>query len=215
MMQPHIPPITWRPSKPQHTEMFRFARWVTTERGVDLGTLTDDDEVAEPLYRRLHAWSVRELVAFWDAVREYFGVLGDDFDTPALTEATMPDATWYPHATLNYAENILERTRASIDQDATAIFTIDEENNTETISWYYLRTRVHGLAEQLRELGVQAGDRVAAVWPNNAEAIIGLLAAATIGAVWTINSPDLASTATLSQLPHHDPKILITTTRDN
>src|SRR5690625_1105247 len=212
MMQPHIPPITWRPSQPQHTEMFQFARWVTTERGVDLDTLTDDDgEVAEQLYRRLHAWSVHELSEFWDAVREYFGVLGDNFDTPALTEATMPDATWYPYATLNYAENILERTRASIDQDATAIFIIDEENNTETISWYYLRTRIHGLAEQLRELGVQAGDRVAAVLPNNAEAIIGLLAAATIGAVWTINSPDLAPTATLSRLRQLDPKILITT----
>ena len=213
MTQPQTPPVTWRPTDPRNTEMFRFAQWVTNQRGVDLGALTDETgNVSEQVYRNLHAWSVAELAQFWDAVREYFGVLGDDFDTPILPNAAMPGATWYPEASVNYAENILERTRDVIDQDATAILMIDEDNETQSLSWYYLRTRVHGLAEQLRELGVQAGDRVAAVLPNNASAIIGLLAAATIGAVWTINSPDLSVTATLARLRQLEPKVLITAT---
>ena len=213
MTHAHTAPITWRPTDPQHTEMFRFAHWLTTQRGIELGPLTDSaDNVTEQLYRTLHAWSIAEVSEFWDAIREYFDILGSDFNTPALTDATMPGATWYPHATVNFAENILERTRELVDQDATAILTIDEDNETESISWYHLRSRVHGLAEQLRELGVQAGDRVAAVLPNIAEAIIGLLAAATIGAVWTINSPELSTTATLARLRQLEPKVLLTTT---
>lgn len=211
MTQSHNPPVTWHPENPQDTELFRFAQWVTEHRDVDLGASTSDDGVAEDLYRRLHAWSITELSDFWDAVREYFGVLGTGFDTAALTDATMPDARWYPNAQLNYAENILERTRSVIDQDTTALLTIDEDDVTESVSWNELRTRVHGLAEQLLELGVKPGERVAAVLPNIAEAIIGLLAAATIGAIWTINSPDLTPTATLARLRQLHPKVLLTT----
>lgn len=205
------PPITWQPSNPQGTEMFRFAQWVS-QRGANIGPLLTDGAVAPGLYRRLHAWSVTEVSEFWGAVRQYFGVLGDGFDTPALTQAVMPGAVWYPNATINYAENILERTRDVVDQDSTALLVIEEDNTTRSISWHELRTRVQGLAEQFRELGVQAGDRVAAVLPNNAAALIGLLAAATIGAVWTINSPDLTPTATLARLRQLEPKVLITTT---
>src|SRR5699024_591178 len=180
-------------------------------RHVPLEPLISGGSVASDLYRRLHAWSISELSAFWDAVREYFGVLGTGFATPALADAAMPGASWYPNAKLNFAENLLERTRDTVDQDSTALLTINEDNSTEALSWEQLRTRVHGLAEQLRELGIQPGDRVAAVLPNIAEAIIGLLAAATIGAVWTINSPDLTPTATLARLHQLEPKVLITT----
>lgn len=205
------PPVTWQPVNPKETEVFRFAQWLVDTRHVPLEPLISGGSVASDLYRRLHAWSISELSAFWDAVREYFGVLGTGFATPALADAAMPGASWYPNAKLNFAENLLERTRDTVDQDSTALLTINEDNSTEALSWEQLRTRVHGLAEQLRELGTQPGDRVAAVLPNIAEAIIGLLAAATIGAVWTINSPDLTPTATLARLRQLEPKVLITT----
>ena len=205
------PPITWHPRNPANTQMFRFAHWLTNTHAVDLGQLLNDDgNIAPGLYRRLHAWSITELPAFWDAVREYFGVLGDGFETDALTDATMPGAVWYPNAQVNFTENVLERTREHVDDDATALVNIDENNVIDTVTWQQLRTRVHGLAEQLRDLGVQPGDRVAAVLPNNAQAIIGLLASATIGAVWTINSPDLTVTATLARLRQLEPTVLIT-----
>lgn len=212
MTQTVTPPITWQPTDPTTTQMFRFAQWLTETRGVDLGPLTANGDAAPGLFRRLHAWSITELSAFWEAVRDYFGVLGDGFDTPALTDASMPGAVWYPNARVNFAENILERTRSIVAADDTALVNIDEANAIDAVTWEQLRTRVHGLAEQLRDLGVAPGDRVAAVLPNNAEAIIGLLASATIGAVWTINSPDLTPTATLARLRQLDPTVLITTT---
>lgn len=199
------PPVTWVPQDPENTEIYGFITWLTEVRGVDLGAENDQ------LYRRLHTWSVTELSAFWDAVREFFGVLGTGFDTEALTDASMPGATWYPNARLNFAENVLERTRDLVDEDEVALLTIDEDNSTQPLTWAQLRLRVHGLAHHLRSLGIQPGDRVAAVLPNIAEAVIGLLAASTIGAVWTINSPDLTPTATLSRLRQLEPTVLITT----
>ncbi|MDN6498415.1 MAG: acetoacetate--CoA ligase [Yaniella sp.] len=211
MMQSKTPAETWRPKNPQDTELFRFATWVAEHRNVDLGTLTTDDGVSGDLYRRIHKWSITQLSDFWDAVRAYFDVIGIGFETAALVDATMPQARWYPNAQLNYAENILERTRDTVNQNGAAVLTIDDDNTVESMSWNQLRTRVHGLAEQLHELGVKPGERVAAVLPNIAEAIIGMLATATIGAIWTINSPDLTPTATLSRLRQLEPKVLITT----
>ena len=211
MMQSKTPAETWRPKNPQDTELFRFAIWAAQHRGADLGDLSDGAGVPDDLYRRIHQWSITELSEFWDAVRTYFDIMGIGFETAALVDATMPQARWYPNAQLNYAENILERTRDTVDQDATAVLTINEDDAMESISWNQLRTRVHGLAEQLLELGVKPGERVAAVLPNIAEAIIGMLATATIGAIWTINSPDLTPTATLSRLRQLEPKVLITT----
>jgi len=212
------PPVTWVPAAPEHTEMYRFAVWIAEQRGVDLGVPGGTSPARDPggdeteqLFRRLHAWSVTETSAFWDAVREYFGVLGSGFDTAALTKSTMPGAIWYPNAQLNFAENVLERTRDLVEDDDVALLTIEEDNSTAPLTWAQLRSRIHGLARHLRELGVQPGDRVAAVLPNIAEAVIGLLATAAIGAVWTINSPDLTPTATLARLRQLNPTVLITT----
>src|SRR5699024_7542413 len=128
MTQSTIPAETWRPKNPQDTELFRFATWVVEHRGADLGPLTTDVGVPDDLYRRIHRWSITELSEFWDAVRAYFNVMGVGFETAALVDATMPQARWYPNAQLNYAENILERTRDLVDQDGTAVLTIDEDN---------------------------------------------------------------------------------------
>src|SRR5699024_12320368 len=114
------------------------------------------------MYRRIHKWSITQLSDFWDAVRAYFDVIGIGFETAALVDATLPQARWYPNAQLNYAENILERTRELVDQDGTAVLTIDEDNAMGSMSWNQLRTRVHGLAGQLLELRVRPGERGAA-----------------------------------------------------
>src|SRR5690625_7029831 len=112
MTQLQIPPITWRPASPQDSEMYRFAQWLVDQRGVELGPLTDaDGQVPADLFRRLQAWSVTELPEFWDAIRHYFDVIGTGFETPPLTDATMPGATRSPHARLHLGANRLPRTR--------------------------------------------------------------------------------------------------------
>ncbi|MDI3329962.1 MAG: acetoacetate--CoA ligase [Micrococcus sp.] len=194
------PVITWTPD-PEHVSVAqRFIDWLAEHRGV-----------AVHGYRELHAWSIEDLNGFWDAVREFFGVIGEGFDGPALAEAAMPGAVWYPGARLNLAENVLRWAEDRQRADQASVVHITEENEVLQISWSGLRDRTAAMAAQLRGLGVGPGDRVAAVLPNVPEAIIGLLAAASIGAVWTINSPDLAVTATLSRLQQLEPVVLIGT----
>jgi len=194
------PPITWAPTVDQQhsSRLWNFMAWVGEHRKISLTT-----------YRETWEWSVDDLSGFWDAVREYFDVIGEDFEGPALAEERMPGAVWYPHSRLNFAENVLRHASNPELADSTAILTIQENDEVTELTWRELESRVSSLAEHLRRLGIVVGDRVAAVLPNVPEAIIGLLATASLGAIWTINSPDLSSAATLERLRQLEPKLLI------
>nr|WP_198415833.1 acetoacetate--CoA ligase [Cryobacterium glaciale] len=195
-----MPPITWTPTvEQQHSSrLWNFMTWVGEHRNIGLTT-----------YRSVWEWSVDDLSGFWDAVREYFDVIGEGFEGPALAEERMPGAVWYPRASLNFAENVLRHALNPELVDGTAILTIQEDDAVTELTWRELESRVSSLADNLRRLGVVAGDRVAAVLPNVPEAIIGLLATASLGAIWSINSPDLSSAATLERLRQLEPKLLI------
>ncbi|MEX5261545.1 acetoacetate--CoA ligase [Kocuria sp. CPCC 205263] len=192
--------VTWAPTEQYRTStrIWDFLQWLDRTRGV---ALTD--------YRALWHWSVTELSEFWAAVTEYFELIGDDLTGPALAEERMPGALWYPHARINYAENVLRHAADPALADTTAVLTIEEDNTTRTLTWRQLEAQVASLASALRGRGVRPGDRVAAVLPNVPEALIGLLATASLGAVWTINSPDLSATATLDRIRQLEPTVLI------
>lgn len=192
--------VTWRPTSEQQksSRLWDFMSWVTEHRHVSLKN-----------YRETWQWSVDDLSGFWESVREYFGVLGDGFDGPALAEERMPGAVWYPNAKLNFAENVLRHARNPELADSTAVLTIQEDDSVTELSWHQLESMVASLAAHFKRLGIGSGDRVAALLPNVPEAIIGLLATAAIGAIWTINSPDLSADATLERLRQLEPKLLI------
>jgi acetoacetyl-CoA synthetase len=138
-------------------------------------------------------------------------VIGDGFSGPALALEQMPGARWYPDARVNYAENVLRHAGDPDRAQAAAILHLEEDGATREISWRTLAGQVASLAAALRRMRVQPGDVVAAVLPNIPEAIIGLLASASIGAVWCICSPDLGVKATLDRLGQLDPVVLIGT----
>ncbi|MDQ2739906.1 MAG: AMP-binding protein, partial [Actinomycetota bacterium] len=172
--------VLWTPpaDNRQGARMLDFMSWVGRHRGTSLAD-----------YRETLTWSVTELSDFWDALREYFDVLGTGFTGPALTQEQMPGAVWYPAARLNYAHNLLRHATDPDLADTTAIVEMDEDGKSREVSWSALSGQVSSVAEGLRRLGVQQGDVVAAVLPNIPEAIVGLLASASIGAVWCICSP--------------------------
>ncbi|MBY8859236.1 acetoacetate--CoA ligase [Nocardia sp. CA2R105] len=191
--------VDWTPAdSPGPARLTDFARVAGARIGCEL-----------PDYRAIHRWSVRDPAQFWSTVATYFDVLGTGLDGPALTSAEMPGARWFPGATVNFAENLLRHAEDSRLASCAAVVTIDESETVTTMSWRELRDRVAGLAASLRELGVGPGDRVAAVLPNTPAAIIGLLAAASVGAIWTINSPELAVPATVARLSQLEPAVLI------
>ena len=198
----HDAPVTWSPTEQQleNCQMSRFARW--SEQRFER-TLPD--------FRALWDWSVTQTDEFWRAIPEYFEVLGDGFDeSPVLVDDSMPFATWFPDARLNFAENVLRHAANPALRHREAIVDVGEDGSQTPVTWSELETRVASLAQTFRELGVEPGDRVAAVLPNIPEAIIGLLAAASIGAVWTINSPDLSAEASVRRVEQLEPKVLVT-----
>lgn len=162
-----------------------------------------------PDYRSALAWSTQHLAEFWDLVRQHGEIVGD-FEGPVLEGDRAPDARWYPRARLNYAENVLHLKRGVAETDI-AILDVTEEGESRAVTWADLIARVASFAESLRRVGVGRGDRVAAIMPNTAETIIALLGCASIGAIWSICSPELSETAVLGRLAQLEPRVLIGT----
>ena len=158
-------------------------------------------------YRDLWEWSVSDPAAFWSTIWDYFEVLGDRAEAPALSGTSMPDGRWFQGATLNYARNALRT--AWTDPDRTAIISVSEQAPVRRLTYAELAREVARVARGLRALGVGNGDRVAALLPNVPEAIIGLLATASIGAIWSSCSPDFGASSVIDRFAQIEPKVLI------
>ncbi len=158
-------------------------------------------------YEDLWQWSVSRPAEFWTAVWDYFEVLGDRGDGPALAGEVMPDVRWFDGATLNYARNALRT--AWTDPDRTAIIFDSERGRAGSLSYAQLASEVARVARGLRSLGVGRGDRVAALLPNVPEAVIGLLASASLGAIWSSCSPDFGARSVIDRFAQIEPKVLI------
>ncbi|QBJ95562.1 acetoacetate--CoA ligase [Rhodococcus sp. ABRD24] len=186
----------WVPSDEdvEHARITDFARWVERRTGLSL-----------PDYGTLWQWSVEDLGAFWQAVWDYFAVQSDTDPGPALADATMPGAVWFPGARLNYVDHIARCART----DRPAIVYEAEDGETETVSWAELLRQTGALASTLRGIGVEPGDRVVGYLPNVPEAIVAFLATASLGAVWAACGQDYSAPAALDRLGQLAPKVLV------
>ncbi len=155
-------------------------------------------------YTALHAWSCNNREQFWQAIWQFCGVIGTAGDTVLIDRNRMPGARWFPQARLNFAENLLRRR-----DDTTAIVFWGEEQVTGRVTWAELYDEVSRLAQALRAQGVKPGDRVAAYLPNLPGAVIGMLATASIGAVWSSCSPDFGTQGVLDRFGQIEPKVLL------
>ncbi|MFF8994560.1 acetoacetate--CoA ligase [Streptomyces sp. NPDC014983] len=156
-------------------------------------------------YAALHRWSVTDLEGFWGAVWEYFDI---DADTPyeqVLAEETMPGARWFTGSALNYAHHAL---RNVADDDA-AILALDETGSGYEVTGKALRAQVASVAATLRESGVRQGDRVVGYLPNTPHAIVAFLAAASLGAVWSVCGQDYSAKAAADRFAQLEPTVLI------
>ncbi|MGB3808613.1 MAG: acetoacetate--CoA ligase [Parvibaculum sp.] len=154
-------------------------------------------------YAALHQWSIDHREAFWDEVWEFCGVIGDKGGR-ILIDDVMPGAKFFPDARLNFAENLL-----SHEGDGPAIYFNNEGRSSEPLSWNDLRAHVARFASVLRGWGVEPGDRVVAFMPNCPETVIAMLAATSLGAVFSSCSPDFGVRGVLDRFGQIAPKILV------
>ncbi|SHN47960.1 acetoacetate--CoA ligase [Cryptosporangium aurantiacum] len=155
-------------------------------------------------YDTLWQWSVTDLEGFWNSIWTHFDVLGFHANGPVVTGHEMPDVHWFAGSTLNYARNALRHDPARV-----ALIATDESGERRPITYGELNREVARVAAGLRELGVGQGDRVAAYLPNIPEAVIGFLATASLGAIWSSCSPDFGVSAVVDRFAQIEPAVLL------
>lgn len=187
----------WRPTADQvaQSNLAAFARFVG-ERGRPVACD----------YPSLYEWSIGEPQAFWAAVWDFCGVVaGRRYDSVVEHFEQMPGARWFCGARLNYAENLLR-----FRDDREALVSVNDRGQRSALSCEQLALAVGGAARALRRMGIGPGDRVVGYLPNIAEAVIAMLAAASIGAVWSCCSPDFGVQGVVDRFLQIAPKALIT-----
>ena len=157
-------------------------------------------------YDELYEWSVAERADFWESVWEYGGIIASKgYDEVLVDGDKMPGAKWFTGARLNFAENLL-RFR---DQQEALVFK-GENQDAIRISYADLYDQVAKLAKSLRAAGIKSGDRIAGFVPNMIETIVAMLAATSIGAIWSSCSPDFGIKGVLDRFGQIEPRILFT-----
>ena len=182
-------PILWTPSRDriEKSAMFRFM----TKQGLQS-------------YDELHSWSVDNVAAFWRALCDFCDI---EFAKPADTVFEQPGdmttATWFGGSELSFPAHMLR-----YSGDRAAIIFRGEDGTRREISFDELLAQVAAIAAGLKSAGVAKGDRVAGFLPNCPEAIIGMLAATSIGAIWSSCSPDFCINGVVDRFGQIEPKVL-------
>jgi acetoacetyl-CoA synthetase len=187
----------WQPTDDQvcATRMYEFQNLAETHTG---RTFAD--------YPEFHRWTWEENQTFWPMLVKYADVKLSDQGARVVADAEkMPGARWFPDAKMNFAENLLRRRDA-----APAIIFRGEDQVKRELTFGELYDTVSRLAQALRAEGVSVGDRVAGFMPNMPEAIIAMLAATSIGAVWSSCSPDFGVKGVMDRFGQIEPKVLFT-----
>lgn len=199
MTHAHDPRPLWlpRPDEVDESPYGAFHRFVEERHGLGLQGPEDHDA--------LWRWSTTRIEEYWQAVWDFFDIASHSPWEHVLEERTMPGARWFTGATLNYAEAALSHG----EDDAEALVCLQEDGTREVVTWAQLRHRTASLAAALTDLGVGRGDRVVGCLPAGQHAVIGLLAAASIGAIWAQCAPDLSPPAVLDRFAQLSPRVLI------
>jgi acetoacetyl-CoA synthetase len=198
MNQSHTSPLLplWSPSVDRiaSARVTQFQAYV--ERRLNRQFLNFDE---------LWRWSIEDLNEFWQSIWDYHEVKSHTAYGKPLSVRKMPGATWFEGATLNFVEHVFKNQALK----SAAITYVGENDSRHDVSWKELERRVASLAQQLRDLGVTKGDRVAAFLPNTPECIIAFLAVASIGAIWSVCAPDMGPISVLDRFKQIEPKVLL------
>jgi acetoacetyl-CoA synthetase len=156
-----------------------------------------------PDYAALHRTSIADPGAFWSAVWEFTGVVGEPGPRAVDHVDRMPGARFFPEGRLNFTENLLRRR-----DDAPALVSVTEDGPARELTFRELADEVGRAARRLAAAGVRPGDRVCGVVANVPEAIVMALGAAAIGAAWSSCSPDFGVQGILDRFGQIDPAVL-------
>ncbi|XP_059532235.1 acetoacetyl-CoA synthetase isoform X2 [Myotis daubentonii] len=188
--------VMWEPDSKKNTQMDRFRAAVGTSCGLVLGN-----------YHDLYQWSVESYADFWAEFWTFSGIVSsrmyDEVVDPSKGVADVPE--WFAGSRLNYAENLLRHP----ENDKVALYVAREgREEVVKVTFEELRQQVALFAAAMRKMGVRKGDRVVGYLPNSEHAVEAMLAAASIGAIWSATSPDFGVNGVLDRFSQIQPKLI-------
>ncbi|TAK01031.1 MAG: acetoacetate--CoA ligase [Chloroflexota bacterium] len=192
------PEVLWTPPPDARarSRMGAYLAWLAAAGGPRFAT-----------YDEAWRWSVDDPGAFWASLWRYFDLQADGELEPALADARMPGARWFPNARLNYAEQALRLPDRAPDDSV--IIGRSQTRGPIELTAAELRDQVARCRTGLAALGVGRGDRVAAFLPNIPESIVALLATASLGATWTSCAPEFGTRAVIDRFGQVQPRVLL------
>ncbi|XP_070760719.1 acetoacetyl-CoA synthetase isoform X2 [Enoplosus armatus] len=188
--------VLWYPDSKRNTQMDKFRIQVNGDYGLNLANYND-----------LYQWSVDSYSEFWAEVWRFCGVVSSKpYEEVVDVSKQISDVPeWFKGARLNYAENLLKHA----DQDKVALYAATEANEEiEKVTFGELRCDVAVFAAAMRKMGIQTGDRVVGYLPNGIHAVEAMLAAASIGAIWSSTSVDFGVNGVLDRFSQIQPKLI-------
>ncbi|MDH3634621.1 MAG: acetoacetate--CoA ligase [Gammaproteobacteria bacterium] len=188
--------LLWKPSQASidAANMTRFIEQINQNHGLAI-----DD------YDALYQWSIENKEAFWSETWDFCGIIGDKGERILVDGENIEKAQWFPDATLNFAENLLRKRNSDV-----AIYFRAEDQVEYSLTYQELYDQVASVAAWLKSNGLEAGDRVAAYLPNMPETVVAMLAATSLGAVWTSTSPDFGEDSVVDRFGQTEPRFLFT-----
>lgn len=191
--------VLWQPPSDarQRTRVGDYLSWLREHRGLDFAD-----------YTALYEWSVADLDGFWSSIWDYFDIHASAPRAAALADDRMPGATWFPGARINYAEQVLRA--PGLADDDLVVLGRSQSRAPVDLTVAQLRDQVARAAAGLRRLGVGEGDRVAAYLPNIPEALVLLLATASLGAVFSSCAPEFGTRSVCDRWQQIRPSVLVT-----
>ena len=185
--------ILWNPNLDSKNNLEEFMDRINIKYALSLDS-----------YKELYDWSIKNIPDFWNNVIAFSDIQYSGDTRTVLEDLTMkPAPNWFPNISLNFAENLLKER-----SDHLAIISKSENSEIIKITYNELYLKVAKLANSLKKLGIKPGDRIAAILPNSHEAVIAMLAATSIGAIWSSCSPDFGINSVTDRFKQIEPKII-------
>ena len=180
------------PERVKNSNLTRYLNFLKQEKGASFAAYSD-----------LHRWSVTKPADFWESIWKFSGIKSSAPYTKVMGEPKMPGTKWFEGARLNFAENLLR-----FRDDRIALIARAEGKPRREITYRELSEQVSQVATAIKRAGVEPGDRVAGYLPNIPETVIAMLAATSIGAVWSSCSPDFGVQGVIDRFGQIEPKVL-------
>jgi acetoacetyl-CoA synthetase len=186
--------------------------WTPSQASIDAANMTrfivqvnQRHDLSINDYDALYQWSIDQKETFWSELWDFCGIIGDKGERILIDGEDIEKAQWFPDATLNFAENLLRT-----NNDEIAIYFRAEDQVDYSLTYRELYDQVASVADWLKSNGLKPGDRVAAYLPNMPETVVAMLAATSLGAVWTSTSPDFGEDSVIDRFSQTEPRFLFT-----